>query len=327
MAVAQQLRAVARFSPAELVFDEVAAEFAEGRVEGRLAFAGGATGVATQLRIAVLGAESSAIFNDSEQPPISGRMTMHAELAGSGRSPAALLGSLSGTGHIRLDSMQLAGLNPRVFETVARAAELGMPVEGRRLQAFVSGVLGSGTLQVGNAEAPINVAAGQARVPNLVLRGAGANLEITANLDLASATLDALLTLSGLSVPESAARPALLVALKGPLPAPQRAVETGLLASWLTLRAVEQQTQQIDAMEKARRDRPAPHPAVTPPPEPETTLSTPDGQLSGEQAPRQEPDHVQPVQPAPRAESAPPLAPSGPARTVIRPPGLIGAQN
>jgi len=45
-----------------------------------------------------------------------------------------------------------------------------------------------------------------------------------------------------------------LIALKGALPSPQRTVDTSLLTSWLTLRAVEQQARQIDAMERAARD-------------------------------------------------------------------------
>ena len=134
----------------------------------------------------------------------------------------------------------------------------------------------------------------------------------------------------------------MLVALKGALPAPQRTVDTSLLASWLTLRAVEQQSQQIDAMEQAapgerrRRlpratlaGRPALRPSDTAPaaaePRRMPTRASPD------QAPPLPPPVDVPAipQPAgtPRAESAPPRAPSAPARAVVRPPGLVGAQN
>jgi hypothetical protein len=128
----------------------------------------------------------------------------------------------------------------------------------------------------------------------------------------------------------------LLVALKGALMEPHRAVDAGLLASWLTLRAVEQQSQQIDAMEKANRERPpstapASRPPAAPAGDPDTTSSTrsetPIGQPPTRPSPVDMPTAVQPPTRAPRAESAPPLAPSAPARTVVRPPGLVGAQN
>jgi large subunit ribosomal protein L24 len=45
-----------------------------------------------------------------------------------------------------------------------------------------------------------------------------------------------------------------LIGLKGALPSPQRTVDVSLLTSWLTLRAVEQQSRQLDAMERAARD-------------------------------------------------------------------------
>jgi large subunit ribosomal protein L24 len=191
-------------------------------------------------------------------------------------------------------------------------------------------VLAAGPLPIPNAEAAINVAAGQARFSNVVLGTAKADLEATANVDLATVTLDALLTLSGRPASAGGARPAVLVAIKGPLSAPRRAVDTGLLASWLTLRAVEQQSQQIDAMEKAGRERrfpPASRARPTPPPaEPDVTSSTRSEELSVEPAsPADGPARQPPA--APRAESAPPLAPPAPARTVVRPPGLLGAQN
>jgi large subunit ribosomal protein L24 len=332
-AVARQLHGVARFGPTEVVFENVTGEFADGRIEGRLAFAGGPAGLSARFEVKLTGAEAGALFAQDGPSPIAGRINLQAELAGNGRSPAAFFGSLSGNGNIKLEAARFAGLNPRVFDIVVRAAELGMPSEGHRLHEFAIGVLNDGWLQIAKAEAAIDVAAGQARFSNIVLRGADADLEVTANIDLAANMLDALLTLSGLPASDGAARPLLLVAFRGALPAPTRTVDTGLLAGWLTLRAVDQQSQQIDAMERANPERIAPRrpalPLSSPPISPETTSSTPNEQLSIDQTsrPPDVPTTAQQPPGAPRAEGAPPLAPSAPARTVIRPPGLFGAQN
>ena len=91
---------------------------------------------------------------------------------------------------------------------------------------------------------------GQARLRDIVIKADGADLQATVNVDLADAMLDALLTLNAPPSATGAARPAVMVALKGTLPAPKRTVDINLLTSWLTLRAVEQQSKQIDAMER-----------------------------------------------------------------------------
>jgi large subunit ribosomal protein L24 len=333
--IARQLRGVARFAPASLVFDEVTGEFGNGRLDGRLEFANSAAGLSAGLKLAVTGAEANAMFGEGERPPLAGRVTLQVELAGSGRSPAAFIGSLAGSGSIRLERAQLSGLNPSVFDTVVRAAELGMPIEGSRLREFVTGVLDGSSLQVSRAEAAINVNAGQARFSNIVLRPAGADLEVAANVDLSAATLDAQLTLTGLPVAQGAARPSVLVTLKGELPAPRRSIDTGPLTSWLTLRAVEQQSRQIDAMERVGREMapsavrdapPAPPPARTR----ETAPAASDPASPMNDAPPLPPPIEIPAAPkpptapqtAPRAEGrAPP--PASPASR----PGLIGSQH
>jgi large subunit ribosomal protein L24 len=340
--VARQLRGVARFSPAEVAFDDVTGALADGRIEGSLAFGSSAAGLSGRLRLALSGVEAGTIFAAGEQPPLAGRLALQAELAGDGRSPAAFFGSLSGKGAVQLEGGQFAGLNPAIFDTVVRAAELGMPTEGRRLHKFATGVLDNARLQVPKAEATFNVAAGQARLSSVVLHNAAADLEVTANVDLATVTLDALLTLAGLPLSPGASRPTLLVALKGPLPVPQRTVDTRMLANWLTLRAVDQQSQQIDAIEKARQSAasrdpgrvapavPGPRVDEGPSAVPEAAFGAPREGLSIDQAPLSPPVDApavrQPPGP-PRAENAPPLAPSAPTRAVIGPPGLFGAQN
>ena len=82
------------------------------------------------------------------------------------------------------------------------------------------------------------------------------------NLDLTDATLDAVLTLERAARIGAAAtvQPAVMVMLKGPLVSPKRSVDTNLMKSWLTLRAVEQQSRQLEAMERAAREAAMPQP-------------------------------------------------------------------
>jgi len=216
---------------------------------------------------------------------------------------------------VTLEAAQAAGLNPRVFDAVIRAVELGIPTDTNRIRDFVASSLNTGNLQIDRAEAGIAVAAGQARLTTAVARVTGADLAVAGGVNLADASLDATLTLTGLPVAGNAIRPAVIVALKGPLAAPPRTVDANMLASWLALRAVEQQSKRLDAMEQARREalqssaeepaRPAPI-AV-----PENTNSV---------SPRSAPPAAASATPrAPAVEQAPPLPPPVTVRPLPRP--------
>jgi large subunit ribosomal protein L24 len=132
-----------------------------------------------------------------------------------------------------------------------------------------------------------------------------------------------------------------LISLKGALPSPHRTVDISQLTSWLTLRAVEQQSRQIDAMERAAHDaaiqasptsaasgRPAVSPAPVAPDAPSVAPGNPDSP-AGARAPALPPpvditpDQGSRIAPriAPRAEG------TAPPRGGPRPPGLLGAQN
>jgi len=132
-------------------------------------------------------------------------------------------------------------------------------------------------------------------------------------------------------------QPAVLVALKGTLPSPKRSVDTNLLMSWLTLRAVERQSKQLDAIERAAREAAAAAAAAQTPAKPaEGNQQTPDGsspslapaapggEASGENRPAPLPAPITvpaapKPRPAPRIDGAPPRSSTNP--------GLLGAQN
>jgi uncharacterized protein involved in outer membrane biogenesis len=337
---AQQMRGVVRLNTAEIVFEDISGEMAKGRFEGRLAVANGSDGTSARVRFALVDADPGALLAGAERPAIAGKLVMQTELEGAGRSPAAFMGSLTGFGNVTLERAQLGGLNPGVFGAVSRAIELGVPLGGNRIREFVAGMLDGAPLPVARASARIGVSDGQARFTDISVQSTGAELQASASVDLSDATLDARFTLNGLPPSPGAQRPAVLISLKGALPSPQRTVDISLLTSWLTLRAVEQQSRQIDAMERAARDaatqvptsaapgRPAVSPAPVAPDAPSVVPSSPVSPI-GMRAPALPPpiditpDQGSRIAPrnAPRAEG------TAPPRGGPRPPGLIGAQN
>jgi uncharacterized protein involved in outer membrane biogenesis len=330
--VAQRFTGVARFNGPEVVFEDVAGEIGKGRFDGRLAVSNGAAGLTARLSAGVAGAELGAILASTDRPATSGHLTLHAEIEGAGRSPAAFIGSLTGFGTITLEQAKLVGLNPDVFGAATRGVELGVPIEGNRMREFVTGALDNAGLPVSAASAAISVSAGQARLRDVVIGAEGAQLQATVNVDLADAMFDALLTLNSPAPTPGAVHPALLIALKGALPSPRRTVDTTLLTSWLTLRALEQQARQIDAMEQAAREAaaaaaaavpPIPaEPAVKPAPVAPSAPAVPsphatNGNAGGAQAPKLPPPITIPAAPRPRA--APRADNAGPARATAQP--------
>lgn len=337
--VAQRLSGVARFNGSEVVFENIAGELGKGRLDGRLTVSNGAAGLTARLRAGLTDAELGAIFTSAERPATSGRVTLQTGIEGAGRSPAAFIGSLTGFGTITLEQAKLVGLNPDVFDAVVRAVELGIPSDGNRIREFVKGALDNGGLPVPMASAAITVNAGQARFRDIVIGAEGADLQATINVDLADAMVDALLTLSARPSAPGAVHPAVMIALKGALPAPKRTVDTNLLTSWLTLRALEQQSKQIDAIERAAREAAAaapPKPAESPPPS-DIPESAPDRPAPGA-TDATSGDAQPPVLPAPistpagsKPRTAPRVDNAAPARTAAPPnlniPRLIGSQN
>ena len=312
--VAEHLSGVARLNGSEVVFEDVAGKFSQGRLDGRLAVSNAAAGLTARLWLGITGAELGTIFASAGRPAMSGRLTLETEIEGAGRSPASFIGSLAGFGSITLEQARLVGLNPDVFNAVTRAVELGIPTSGNRVREFVAGALDNAGLSVSKASAAISVNAGQARLRDIVMRTDGADLQAAVNVDLGDAMLDALLTLNAPPQAAGAAPPALMVALKGALPAPKRTVDTTLLTSWLTLRELEQQSRQLEVMEKAARESAAgagnalPKPAESGTrlvvPESAPTVPAPkaiDGISEGAQAPALPPPITIPTVPKPRA--------------------------
>jgi uncharacterized protein involved in outer membrane biogenesis len=250
---ARQFRTVARFGVAQLVFEDVEGEIAGGRLGGRLAFASSPEGLAARGQLGLSGANAAALVPSANRA-ISGRLAFQAEIEGAGLSPAAFMGSLVGTGTVTLEKAQIARLNPRAFEAVIRAVDLGIPSDANRIRDFMTTALDNGDLAVPQAEGALTIAAGQVRLRNVVTRANGADLAIAANFDLAGTWLDATATLTGMPAIGADIRPTVVVNIKGPLAAPKRSIDANSLTGWLALRAVEQQSKRIDAMERARQE-------------------------------------------------------------------------
>ncbi len=249
---ARELRVTLRFGENELDVDDISAALAGGQLAGQLSFRTGDDGVKAQAKLSLTGAEAASLLASGARPPVTGALAFSVDLAGTGLSPVALIGSLQGSGKIALDDAQFAGLDPRAFDAVTRAVDQGLPIDAPRIADVVSKALDSGQLTVKRAEGTVAVSAGQMRLGNVTAEGKDASLLLAGNVDLTEGSIDARLILSG-SREAAGARPDIFMALKGPLAAPVRSIDVSALTGWLTLRAVENQARQLREIENGQR--------------------------------------------------------------------------
>jgi large subunit ribosomal protein L24 len=253
---ARQLRGELRIEPGEVSFENVEGVLAGGRASGRLAFRRGTDGLAMRMHVALVGADAAALLPAEGRAPVSGRVGFAADLEGSGLSPASLIGSLQGAGLLTLEDAQIANLDPKAFNAAIRVAEQSSAVDAARIRDVVATVLEGGALAVPRLDAAVAINAGQASIGHTAVLGQGADLTVAGSADLADASVDGRLTLTGPVISEGAnsIRPEILVTLKGPYAAVKRSIDVSVLSAWLLLRSVERQSKQISAIEAERRD-------------------------------------------------------------------------
>src|SRR4029079_9117250 len=200
-------------------------------------------------------ADAALLLGGEGKPAVTGRVGLQLDVEGIGLSPQTLIGSLSGNGLISLSRGEFAGLNPKVFQSATHAVDQGMALDMTKIADVASRALENGALAIPSAEAVVTIGHGQVRLTNLVTRAQGAELTVTGSADLVEQTVNARLTLSSNEGGAKAAsdRPVGSIYLNGPISSPKRSADVSALTAWLTLRAVEHQSKQLEAIEAQRR--------------------------------------------------------------------------
>jgi uncharacterized protein involved in outer membrane biogenesis len=278
--VAKEMGGILKFGPSQLAVDDINGVLAGGRLAGAMTLARRTDGIAVRGQFRLTEADPAELLPGDGRPPLSGWLTLALDLDGTGRSPVALIGALRGSGTYKLQDGGIARLDPAAFEVVTRAVDQGLPIEAGGIKDRIEPALADRGLAVPLAEGAIVIAEGQLRVPNTVVHARGADLAVSGSVDLNASTMDARLQLLGPATATAASgRPELVIGLNGPIGAPKRALDVNALASWLALRAVEQQAKRLNALGSARdpststptsggspTDRPTPIAPMTSPP-------------------------------------------------------------
>jgi large subunit ribosomal protein L24 len=245
----RDVRGTVRFG-ADTMSLESSGELAGGKLASTVTFHSKQGGLDAHLKMSLAGADTGAFFPGATRPPVTGLLNLNLEGEAAGLSAVALVGSAKGSGAIELTDAQLAGLDPRTFDAVIRAVDQGLAIEQGRIADVVRRSLGTGRLSIRRAESALTVSAGQIRLSKPTVDSKDAALSVAGAFDLTDGRVDARMVLSGHSE-AAGARPDIFIALKGPMPDVSYNVDVSALNGWLTLRAVENQTRRLRAIEPA----------------------------------------------------------------------------
>ena len=306
--------------PSKITLDDFEGALAGGTLSGRLVFQRGTDGLTADARVQLRNVDMAAL-SPGDGRPLSGRLTLDATIEGSGRSPVALMGSLRGSGTFTAENTAIARLDPGAFAAVIRSVDGGLPIEPKPVGDRLDAALAAGALAIPRAQGTFTVAGGAARLVD-ILRSQGANLALSADVDLGAQSIDATLTLTGPEGlgPADIGRPEIAVALQGPAAAPKRTLDVAAFTNWLSLRAIAENAKRLEAAEAARKSASAAAPARTPPQVRPDTQARLEPQVRVEPQARVEPQ----VKVEPQATVAPQARVEPPAK--VEPPASVSPQ-
>jgi AsmA family/AsmA-like C-terminal region len=246
------VRGVLQLGPDTFSLEEFDGAFAGGRIAGTVTFERGDHGLGLdgQVRFAAINLAELIRGHDA----LTGRATIDLNIQGTGRSPVALIGSMKGDGTFTVQDGAIMYVDPSVFAEIIRSVDEGLPIDAERIRERTEAFLDKGALSVGLAQGEIVIAAGQLRLANTAIRAKGANLGVSANVDLSAGAIEARLVLSG--APGSGAlegiRPEIALMLRGSYDELKRTLDVATFANWLALRAIEEKDKRINALQTGR---------------------------------------------------------------------------
>jgi uncharacterized protein involved in outer membrane biogenesis len=311
----QQLGGTVKADGQSLAFDDVKGRIGGGEVSANIDARPSANGIALNARIQLSGVDGSALRYRALAMP-AGRASLQMTLTSQGRSASALIGALSGSGTVTLESAKLAGLDPRAFEAAVRASDSGQAKDDARLKQIVEPALSAGALSVASAQIPFNIRDGRMRVSATTIDTLGVRAVISGGYDIPADQADIRAALALTMVLPATGRPEIQLFAAGTPDAMSRSVDVAALSSWLAVRAIDHETRRLDAIERGEPPPPAPAPIsipaeavqdlIPPPSEPVTPAPLPG--RDKRRVPQQKPKAAVPRPQAAPAAPRPPAA-------------------
>jgi uncharacterized protein involved in outer membrane biogenesis len=293
-----------------LTFDSLKGTIGGGEATADIEAKQTLNGVALNARLQFSGIDGAALRYRALAMP-AGRASMQMTLASQGRSASALVGALSGSGSLTLESARIAGLNPRAFDVAIRASDNGQATDDIKLRQFVEAALSADGLAVASAQIPFNIKDGRLRVGATTLDAEGARAIVSGGYDISADQTDIRAALTSTTAGSATGRPEIQIFAVGSPDALDRTVDVAALSSWLAVRAIDRETRRLDSIERGEVPPPLPAsippPAMAQPPAEAPAAKLPDLPISEVPIPGRGPRRPAPK---PRIVAPPPVVPS-----------------
>jgi hypothetical protein len=223
---------------------------------------GGASGHATLRRDTDNVTVTGAVALDSvalNEPGFSGRIGAALDFASTGRSPAAIVNGLAGSGTVTFASAALARSDPTALDrVVAKAQTPDAPLDETNVSFALSAELNRAPLTIPDGSAPLALSAGVMKIGPIKITGGGGDATLRADLDLRTLATETRLALTssagGLKF-WSGAPPSAAVTVDNALDAPMRQIDVSTLSAALAAQAIARESDRISTMEADIRER------------------------------------------------------------------------
>ena len=247
---ARDFTTMLRVDKARLDLDDFAMKIAGGSASGRATLRRDADDVTLAGALAL---DSVAL----DRKGFSGQIGAALDFASTGRSPAALISGLAGSGTVTFVGAALAWSDPAALDrVVAKSQNPDAPLDETNIAFALGNELNRGPLAIPDSSAPLSLSAGLMKIgPIKISEGQGT---LGADLDLRTLTPQARFTLTSSSSNLkfwSGPPPSAAVTVDNALDAPKRQIDVSALSAALAAQAVARESDRISTLEADIRER------------------------------------------------------------------------
>ena len=189
----------------------------------------------------------------------SGRIGAALDFASTGRSPAALINGLAGSGTVTFAGAALARSDPAALDrVVAKAQTPDAPLDETNIAFAFGNELNRAPLAIPDGSAPLSLSAGVVKIGPIKIPQGQGDEALSADFDLRTLTTQARFTLTSSASDLkfwSGPPPSAAVTVDNALEAPKRQIDVSSLSAALAAQAIARETDRISTMEADIRER------------------------------------------------------------------------
>lgn len=205
--------------------------------------------------IAAASGHVSVKDDDLALPSLRGKLSGDLDIAGTGDTPAALVGGLAGSGTLTVAGLVLPASDPGALRRVFLAVEEEkLALDADQINRTLASELDKDAAHLGNVSFDAGLAAGVLRLqpkPATPIADRDVTATLQASVDLNRLSIDQRSTLSLIVLPKDwhGSVPQIGLSTTGPINAPSRTIDSGAYLNALAARAIARESARIQAQE------------------------------------------------------------------------------